>query len=985
MRTTTRLLLGLLCVSLAGDRVSAGELSKSFELRYFTGAAEASGVTDFRGKSEIFSTEQRVEYLRQYADYAKRFFGDPNLDTLIVGDDEARTVVAKIKPQPLPSVRTRIPLTQWRRTGHRDGLREQQARKLEGWAKQPGAAVRDGHLELTADDAKVSATFEAQPWRSFLSWNARVSGKQEARFRVAGDQGAAATVGFATDGKVFYTTDQGRISAGSYRPGTWHMLKVEIDLASGKYNLYVDGSLVADFVPLEQKTSIDRFIVEGGKGLSVDEVWGVGYRPGDPKQPRVPYSIKTFIDQSFSVAPTVEGWAHPGYDDQAWRPTQLPYAHGGERYAGEDLYLRTKVNVGKFECAVLNFESLFPGGEIWIGGQPVEVRRNHRPGKLDVSRYLKPEAENVIAVRVDPNRVEQTMVHTAHDLHTGWFAGRMWLDLRAKRYIDDVFVHTQSVDDPAVLNLEVTVGNDDWRFAEREVGKKRFLQGEVVVSVSEWFPNESNSPSATAKLPVKMRLFEPYVVKGQVKVPAPKLWTPENPQLYRIDVRLESGGKVIDDYVVTTGIRTISQDGGTFQLSGRPAMLNGALLFGVRPPLDKVAQWLYCPPDEWIVKDLLMIKRMNGNTARMTFHDGPTGVMNDPRYAEIGDQLGILYQWQTGTWIRVGSPWQLDFEGLSQYVRQVRNHPSIAVWQPGNHPHWTGFEEGMRWFEKVHRAIYPNDPSRLISPAASMANRLFPPNDAGTAKGNGQPFKAPAIWTAPMITRGNMDTPTGYGAKWTTLRNWHKSGFRASFLNSNERAYFNFENEESAAQPNWSLRKGKPSYQIKSYERGYDNGSIGRMLTVDEWPQSQAWQAFSAYEAIRKQRWMDYDGFAWCCLRGGPNTATYQKPLVDYFGHAKLAYHAVGMAYQPLLAGSGDVDLVYGPDDRIHPLVLNLGDARTVDVGITVRKIDGEEVDRRVYKAVSLPAGRTVTRLEAWKPQVADEQHYVIEYIVTAG
>ena len=38
-----------------------------------------------------------------------------------------------------------------------------------------------------------------------------------------------------------------------------------------------------------------------------------------------------------------------------------------------------------------------------------------------------------------------------------------------------------------------------------------------------------------------------------------------------------------------------------------------------------------------------MIKRMNGNTARMTFHDGPTGLMNDPRYTEIADRFDITF------------------------------------------------------------------------------------------------------------------------------------------------------------------------------------------------------------------------------------------------------------------------------------------------------------------------------------------------------
>src|SRR5690606_4259467 len=60
-----------------------------------------------------------------------------------------------------------------------------------------------------------------------------------------------------------------------------------------------------------------------------------------------------------------------------------------------------------------------------------------------------------------------------------------------------------------------------------------------------------------------------------------------------------------------------------------------------------------------------------------------------------------------------------------------------------------------------------------------------------------------------------------------------------------------------------------------------------RELRFEEWELSQAWQAFSAYEAIRKKRWLGYDGFAWCTLRGGGNNGTYMKPLTDYYGTAR--------------------------------------------------------------------------------------------------
>ena len=102
-----------------------------------------------------------------------------------------------------------------------------------------------------------------------------------------------------------------------------------------------------------------------------------------------------------------------------------------------------------------------------------------------------------------------------------------------------------------------------------------------------------------------------------------------------------------------------------------------------------------------------------------------------------------------------------------------------------------------------------------------------------------------------MVTRGNQDAPTGYGSDWSRLRTW-PGAYRQGFLDSKERAYFDFENMESIGQPNWELSKGKPWYHLHSYEWEYDEGSIGRKLQFDEWRESLAWQAFSAYEINKK-------------------------------------------------------------------------------------------------------------------------------------
>ncbi len=182
------------------------------------------------------------------------------------------------------------------------------------------------------------------------------------------------------------------------------------------------------------------------------------------------------------------------------------------------------------------------------------------------------------------------------------------------------------------------------------------------------------------------------------------------------------------------------------------------------------------------------------------------------------------------------------------------------------------------------------------------------------------------------------------------------------------------------AQPNWNLVKGKPWYRLHSYEWSYDEGSLGRRLTLEEWQESQAWQAFSAWEAMKKMRFLDYDGFSWCCLHGGANSVTYKKPLIDFPGHAKLAWYANKMAFQRTVAGTGNVDIVIGPQDRIEPVVINWNDERTIDLTVKVLDVEFNEVARKEYSRVKLQGGRTVKYLESYKPEGLKEGYYFMVY-----
>ncbi|MCD6288002.1 MAG: hypothetical protein J7M12_02695, partial [Candidatus Hydrogenedentes bacterium] len=168
-----------------------------------------------------------------------------------------------------------------------------------------------------------------------------------------------------------------------------------------------------------------------------------------------------------------------------------------------------------------------------------------------------------------------------------------------------------------------------------------------------------------------------------------------------------------------------------------------------------------------------------------------------------------------------------------------------------------------------------------------------------------------------------------------------------------------------------------------SAKRSYDEGSIGRKLTADQWRESQAWQALAGYNAAKQARHHGMDSMGWCTFRGGGNSGTYMKPLVDFDDHAKLAFYTYKSTLQKYFASSKGVDVVYGPNDKITPVIIGLGEKRTVD--LTVRCINerGKVVSTKKFADVTIPAGRPIVELAAFRPNITSEGCYAVTYAVT--
>ncbi len=185
-----------------------------------------------------------------------------------------------------------------------------------------------------------------------------------------------------------------------------------------------------------------------------------------------------------------------------------------------------------------------------------------------------------------------------------------------------------------------------------------------------------------------------------------KLWSPDSPELYELEVSLIDDGQVIDTYNCRVGFRELSCDRHRFLLNGKHIFLKGVCkheMFGDNG---------HCPTTEQMELDMRMIKECGCNFVRLVHYP------HNKRIIELADELGIMVSEEPGLWWSdTANPEVHDgsLEVLRRTIQRDKNHPSIVFWLAFNECKFT--EQYLVDSVKVCRE---NDPTRLVSGANCM-------------------------------------------------------------------------------------------------------------------------------------------------------------------------------------------------------------------------------------------------------------------------
>lgn len=345
------------------------------------------------------------------------------------------------------------------------------------------------------------------------------------------------------------------------------------------------------------------------------------------------------------------------------------------------------------------FDGVLTESDVWLNGKHLGYHPNgYTPFTYDLNPYLNPAGQpNVLAVRA--KNIGQT---------SRWYSGsgiyrHVILIVTDPVHIDlwGVYVTTPEVSkEKATVSINIKVVNSSEKDADIKV--ETILVG-----------NDGKVAGQTDK-------SENVVAGGKneitqsISINNPELWSPDSPNLYKVEVNVLSKNKLVDSYTTKMGIRSIKYDvQNGLTINDQPIKLRGGCMHHDNGILGAAA---FDRAEERRVA----IMKANGFNAIRCSHNMPS-----PKFLDVCDSLGMLVMDEVfDTWTKPKTArdyhlyfkeyWQQDLEAM---LLRDRNHPSVIIWSIGNEIEERADPQGLEIEKQLISVVRKYDTVRPISEA----------------------------------------------------------------------------------------------------------------------------------------------------------------------------------------------------------------------------------------------------------------------------
>jgi len=347
---------------------------------------------------------------------------------------------------------------------------------------------------------------------------------------------------------------------------------------------------------------------------------------------------------------------------------------------------------------VLHFEGANITSDVYVNGKRAGGHVGGYLGfDIDITSYVKYDEVNEVLVRVD-NSVNRDIIPSQKSdfFIYGGINRDVWLKVLPSSFLLNPKISSSKLDaKKASTKVEVSVHSS---------AEKTFV---VTVSIKE----KSGKVVSKSFIKKKLTSGDNLLSFDLPEFKTPILWSPENPNLYSVEIELSVDGKIVDKLQEKYGYRWYEfQPHGAFYLNGKKLLIRGTHWHEDYAGLGNAL------PDSLKQKDFKKIKEMGANFVRLAHYP------QDPEVYKLCDELGIMV-WDELSWCRGGvggEVWKGNTKRLlTEMINQNYNHPSIIIWSLGNEISWIpDFPDGenndsIRLFLKeLNTTAYTLDPSR---------------------------------------------------------------------------------------------------------------------------------------------------------------------------------------------------------------------------------------------------------------------------------
>ncbi len=436
--------------------------------------------------------------------------------------------------------------------------------------------------------------------------------------------------------------------------------------------------------------------------LSLNGSWQFALFKNDSEKP-FGFAAPRFDASGFGTIEVPSSWQMQGYDFPIYCNVQYPW-EGHERmhppfapveFNPVGIYRRTVTVPENFlkDRAVLTFEGVESCFYVFVNGVCAGYSEgSFRRSEFDVTEWLQ-TGENLIAVEVHRwctgSWLEDQDFFRLAGIHRD-----VYLTATGAQYIADVAVKSEpdSRFRDGVLTAELSLGRAD---AHTEVEMTVYDADERVVAFD----------SVTAENTDNVRL--------RTTLPAVKLWSAEEPNLYNvIFVLRDEAGEAFEFTSVQTGFRKIEIRDGVLLFNGARLLLKGTNRHEFSCDTGRALS------RETMIADILCMKRNNINAVRTSHYP------NHPDWYALCDQYGLyvidendLETHGTRGFDHPATPLLPDgrqewtpvcMDRISSLYERDKNHPSVIFWSLGNE-----CDAGEN-FKKMYAFLKGKDPSRPV-------------------------------------------------------------------------------------------------------------------------------------------------------------------------------------------------------------------------------------------------------------------------------